>query len=175
MHFQLNQSYEILERTPEVLDYLLRNISDEWSMQNEGPDSFSPYDVVGHLLHGERTDWMARIEIILSNKEDKRFTPYDRFAQYEESKGKSMNQLLDEFAEARAQNLVVLKSKKLTEADLQRKGIHPVFGEVSLQHLLATWTIHDLSHIAQITRVMCKQYKTEVGPWLAYMPILTRY
>jgi hypothetical protein len=175
MTFNLDKSIEILDRTPPTLQVLLNDLSDEWTMSNEGPDTFSPYDVLGHLIHGEKTDWVPRMEIILSDKADKSFTPYDRFAQFEESKGKSMNQLLEEFKEIREQNLVLIKSKNLKENDFSKTGIHPKFGTVTLSQLIATWTIHDLSHIAQITRVMCKQYKEEVGPWIEYMGILTRY
>lgn len=174
MNFNLENSIDILQRTPDVLQHLLNDIAEEWSMRNEGPDTFSPYDVVGHLIHGERSDWITRMELILSTKSDKKFRPYDRFAQFEESKGKSMNQLLSEFKELRERNLTLLKSANLKESDFQKKGIHPKFGEVTLQELLSTWTVHDLSHIAQITRVMCKQYKAAVGPWMEYLPILTR-
>lgn len=175
MTFNLDKSIEILERTPTTLQLLLKDLSDEWTLSNEGNDTFSPYDVLGHLIHGDKTDWIPRLEIILSDKDDKSFTPYDRFAQFEESKGKSMNQLLEEFKQIRQQNIVLLKSKNLKENDFTKTGIHSKFGTVTLSQLLATWTIHDLSHIAQITRVMCKQYKDEVGPWIEYMGILTRY
>lgn len=174
MDFNLDKSIEILERTPSAIEILLKDISDDWTLSNEGVDTFSPFDVVGHLIHGEKTDWMARMLIILGDNPDKSFAPYDRFAQFEESKGKTMAQLLAEFKMLRQQNLAILKSKNLDAGDLQKTGIHPKFGEVTLQQLLATWTIHDLSHIAQITRVMCKQYKTAVGPWVEYLPILTR-
>lgn len=174
MEFNLDKSIEILERTPYVLEYLLQGIAREWAMTNEGGESFSPYDVVGHLIHGEKTDWIVRMEIILSDGPDKTFKPYDRFAQFEESKGKTLDQLLVEFKSLRKENMRLLKSKKLDEKDLAKTAAHPSLGTVTLQQLLATWTVHDLSHIAQITRVMCKQYKEEVGPWVNYLPILTR-
>jgi hypothetical protein len=174
MTFNLNQSIEILERSPLVLKTLLSGLSSEWINNNEGGDSWSPFDIMGHLIHGEKTDWMARMEIILSNKSDKTFTPFDRFAQFEESKGKTISQLLDEFAESRKKNLELLKSKTINSADLSKTGIHPAFGEVTLENLLATWAVHDLGHIAQIARVMAKQYKDEVGPWHEYLPVLNR-
>lgn len=157
-----------------MLESLLQNLSKEWAHNNEGAETFSPFDVVGHLIHGEKADWVPRIEIILSDKVNKTFQPYDRFAQFKDSEGKTMNQLLDEFRALRAKNLELLKAKNLQEKDLVKTGTHPAFGSVTLQQLLSTWTVHDLSHIAQITRVMCKQYKEEVGPWIHYLPILTR-
>ena len=175
MYFDINQSIDILQRTPDVLESLLENISDEWAFNNEGPETFSPFDVLGHLVHGEKTDWIARMEIILSNSDNKTFEPFDRFAQFEESKGKTMNQLLSEFKILRNKNIEILKAKNLIESDFSKIGIHPSLGEVTLKDLLATWTVHDLGHIAQITRVMSKNYKEEVGPWLDYLPILTRH
>jgi len=174
MKFDLNKSIEILERTPGVIEVMLKGISTEWIMNNEGPDTWSPYDVVGHLIHGEKTDWMARLDIVLSDGKNKKFKPFDRFAQFEESKGKSLNALLNEFKTIRKENIIKLRIKKIESSDLSRKGIHPVFGEVTLKNLLSTWVAHDLSHIAQIARVMAKQYKTEVGPWKEYLPIMTR-
>jgi uncharacterized damage-inducible protein DinB len=173
MKFEINRSIEILERTPFVLASLLENISDEWSKQNEGADTWSPYDILGHLIHGETTDWIQRMDIILSEEGDKKFKPFDRFAQFNESKGKSLQQLIDEFKMIRQTNILVLKGKKLDEKDLQKTGIHPNFGNVTLENLLSTWVVHDLSHTAQMTRVMAKQYKNEVGPWKEYLPILS--
>lgn len=175
MHFSMEKTRQILKQTPFVLEQLLQNVHADWIHCNEGPGTFSPYDVVGHLVHGEKTDWMTRARIILSDASDKQFSPYDRFAQYEESKGKTIQFLLKEFRLLRIKNLLILESWHLTDSDLQRTGIHPKFGEVTLKQLISTWTIHDLSHIAQITRVMCKHYKEDVGPWIEYMPILTRY
>lgn len=174
MEFDLKKSLEILERTPSVLEYLLRGISDDWSMSDEGEETFSPYDVIGHLIHGERTDWMVRMEIILSDSKDKTFEPYDRFAQFEESEGKSLNDLLTEFKVERDRNIRILLSKNLTERDLDKTGIHPKFGTVTLRQLLSTWTVHDLAHLAQISRVMAKQYTDEVGPWKEYLSILKK-
>ena len=173
MKFDLNKSYGILERTPTVLKTLLSDLHDDWIMNNEGPETFSPYDVIGHLIHGEKTDWATRAKIILEFGLSKPFTPWDRFAQHEESKGKSLLQLLDEFARVRKENLDWLKSLNLTETDLDKKGMHPKLGEVTLRNLLSTWVVHDLTHIAQITRVMAKQYKGEMGPWPEFFRILS--
>ena len=173
MDFSLQKSIEVLERTPVVIKDLLENISDDWSISNEGRETWSPYDIVGHLIHGDNTDWMNRVEIILSVGNVKNFKPFDRFAQFKESKGKTLNSLLDEFAMLRNNNLDKLKSKKITEIDLDKTGIHPSFGEVTLrQLLLSAWTVHDLNHIAQISRVMAHQYKDQVGPWIEYLRIL---
>lgn len=172
MKFDIKKSIEILERTPFVLETMLAGISEEWIMNNEGPDTWSPFDVVGHLVHGEKTDWMTRTKIILSDAEDKTFKPFDRFAQFESSKGKSLNDLLQEFKECRAANLKELKALNITDEQLKKTGVHPHFGEVTLSQLLSTWTTHDLSHIAQCARVMARQYKEEVGPWEAYLPLL---
>lgn len=172
MNFTIEKSIEILERTPEVLNTMLRNISADWTSTNEGADTWSAYDIVGHLIHGEKTDWIPRMEIILSEKTDKAFEPFDRFAQFEESKDKSLIQLLNVFKILREKNIEHLRSKKLTDKNLQQKGIHPAFGEVKLAQLLAAWVVHDLNHIAQISRVMAKQYKAEVGPWTAYLRVL---
>jgi hypothetical protein len=173
MNYSFEKSYEILERTPAVLRTLLNNLDDDWVMNNEGPETFSPYDVVGHLIHGEKTDWTVRTKLILEAGTSKPFDPYDRFAQYQESKGKTLGQLLDEFERVRNENISWLKSLYLTEADLDKKGMHPKLGEVSLRNLLATWVVHDLTHIAQITRVMAKQYKEEMGPWPEFFRILS--
>lgn len=172
MKYSLERSYEILDRTPAVLQALLSGLPDDWVMPNEGPETFSPYDVIGHLVHGEKTDWTVRTKLILDFGITKTFEKYDRFAQYEESKGKSLQQLLDEFAALRKENMIWFKALNLTETDLDRKGMHPVLGEVTLRNLLATWVVHDLTHMAQITRVMAKQYKSEMGPWPQFFRIL---
>ena len=172
MQFSISNSITLLERTPGVLKTLLLNLSDEWVHQNEGPQTFSPFDVLGHLIHGERTDWVVRAKIILTDGVKTPFTPYDRFAQYTESRGKTMNQLLDEFEQVRKENLQWLKSINLSVTNLEREGMHPALGKVTLQNLLAAWVAHDLTHIAQITRVLAKQYKDEMGPWLPYFRIL---
>jgi len=172
MNFTLEKSIQILERTPNVLDAMLRNISADWTLHNEGGESWSVYDIIGHLIHGEKTDWIPRAQIILSEKSDKKFEKYDRFAQFEESKGKSFSQLLNEFKILREKNIEILRSLNITDKNLQAKGIHPAFGEVTLSQLLSTWVVHDLNHIAQISRVIAKQYKLDVGPWTEYLKIL---
>jgi uncharacterized damage-inducible protein DinB len=174
MKFSIEKSINILERTPEVLSVMLDNISTEWTSTNEGDGTWSVFDIVGHLIHGEKTDWIPRMDIILSETQEKTFAPFDRYAQFTESEGKTLAQLLVEFKRLRRENIEYLLSKSLTEKDFARKGIHPAFGEVTLSQLLSTWVVHDLNHIGQITRVMAKQYKEEVGPWIAYLGILQR-
>lgn len=174
MTFNLTKSIEILERTPLVLKTLLTGLSNDWIHNNEGEETWSAFDVMGHLIHGEKTDWLVRTELILSDKPDKTFAPFDRFAQFEESKGKTTSQLLQEFEQLRTKNLELLKSKAIASEDLHKTGIHPAFGAVTLEQLLACWVAHDLGHIAQISRVMAKQYKDEVGPWRNYLPILDK-
>lgn len=172
MQYSLERSYEILERTPAVLNALLSGLPHDWIMPNEGPETFSPYDVVGHLIHGEKNDWVARTKMILQFGNTQTFEKYDRFAQYKNSQGKSLQELLEEFTAIRKENMVWFKALNFTEQDLYSKGMHPVLGEVTLRNLLATWVVHDLTHIAQITRVMAKQYKAEMGPWHAFFRIL---
>ena len=172
MKYDLEQAISVLQKTPEVMKTLLSGLSSEWTANNEGGDSWSPYDVIGHLVHGEKTDWMPRLEIVLREKGNKTFTPYDRFAQFELSKGKSLDELLLEFETLRNQNLQTLRSKNLNREDLQRHGIHPELGPVTLSEMLSAWVVHDLGHIAQVSRVMAKQYKGEVGPWTRYLTIL---
>lgn len=172
MNFNLAASLEILERTPYVLKELLHHLSHDWTDQPEGENTWSPYEVIVHLIHGEKTDWMPRAEIILSDKADKKFELFNRFAQFEECKGKSLTELLDQFKLLRSKNIALLRSKNITENDLQQTGIHPAFGKVSLSQLLSTWVVHDLNHIAQIARVIAHQYKAAVGPWVEYLGIL---
>ncbi len=172
MHSTIEKSTEILERTPDVLQTLLENISGDWTTENEGPDTWSVYDIIGHLIWGEKTDWIPRAVIILSDNTDKSFEPFDRFAQFTESHGKSLAQLLNEFQSLRKKNMEQLRSFHLNNEDLEKEGIHPAFGGVTLSQLLAAWVVHDLNHIAQISRVMAKQYITAVGPWKAYLKIL---
>ena len=172
MDFSINKSIEILERTPQVLKDLTNNLSADWTMNNEGGETWSVFDVIGHLVHGDKTDWMTRIEIILSKGPEKDFKSFDRFAQFEESKGKTLDQLLNEFAGVREMNLKKLKGFNLTNNDYVKTGIHPKFGTVSLSQLISTWTVHDLDHISQISRVMAKQYKEQTGPWIEYLKIL---
>jgi uncharacterized damage-inducible protein DinB len=170
--YNTTKALEILEQTPKTLNSFLGNLSDEWIHNNEGENTWSPYDIVGHLIHGEKTDWVPRLKIILSNSKNKTFAPFDRFAQFEASKDKTITQLLNEFATLRHKNLTIVKQLNLSKVQLQLKGTHPEFGEVNLSQLISTWVTHDLGHIAQISRVMAKQYKTEVGPWTAYISIL---
>jgi uncharacterized damage-inducible protein DinB len=172
MSFTFEKTIEILERTPVVLDAMLRGVSAEWTEETEGGETWSVFDVLGHLVHGEKTDWIPRMEIILSGRADKTFEPFDRFAQFNESEGKTLAELLDEFKALRQKNVGLLRSKKLTGEDLDETGAHPALGQVTLRQLLATWTVHDLDHVAQISRVMAKQYKEEVGPWTEYLRIL---
>lgn len=174
MRFNLSDGVAVLERTPRVLRDLLDGLPEGWVSATEGPDTWSPFDVVGHLIHGERTDWIPRARIILAQGAERRFTPYDRFAQFRESKGKTSGMLLEELASLRAENLATLRSWKLTDAQLALTGEHPALGTVTLRQLLATWVAHDLGHIAQVARVMAKQYREAVGPWREYLPVLDR-
>jgi hypothetical protein len=173
MRFELPSSIEILRRTPATLRALLDSISDAWARSNEGPETFSPFDVVGHLIDGEETDWIPRARIILARGSSPTFEPYDRFRHRTRNAGRSLESLLAEFTELRAQNLELLGSWGLTDAALDLPGNHPGLGPVTLRQLLAAWVVHDLGHIAQVARVMAKQYRTEVGPWVPFMPVLT--
>jgi len=157
-----------------VLKVFLSNLPADWTHRNEGGDTWSPYDVLGHLIHGEKTDWIVRAEIILNDSANKEFKSFDRYAQFRNSKRKKLEQLLSEFEKLRAENLSKLKAMNISTADLSRKGIHPQLGIVTLKQLLSTWVTHDLTHIAQISRVMAKQYKDEVGPWVEYIGILNK-
>lgn len=172
MNFNLEESIEILERTPEVTTALLHGLDEAWTHVNEGKDTWSAFDIIGHLIHGERTDWIPRIKIILGDGEDKTFEPFNRFAQFRNSKGKTLHELLEAFSQLRAQNIAFLTALQLTEKELALKGVHPDFGDVTLQQLIATWVTHDLGHLAQITRVMAKHYTEDVGPWYEYISIL---
>ena len=174
MDFDLNAGIAILERTPATFRAMLAGLPPMWTDATEGPDTWSPYVIMGHLIHAERTDWITRAEIILAQGPNRRFTPYDRFAQFRDSKGKSLAELLDEFERVRAENVATLWRWKLTDAQLALEGEHPAFGPVTLRQLLATWVAHDLGHVAQAARVMAKQYREEVGPWRAYLPVLDR-
>ena len=174
MEFSLEKSIEVLERTPKILESYLNHISPEWLHSNEGENTWSPYDIVGHLVYGEKTDWLVRIKVILSKSENKLFEPFDRFAQMNEDSSKSIRELLAEFKTLRQNNLNELNALNITEQDFNRTGMHPEFGEVTLKQLISTWVVHDLGHISQISRVMAKQYKTEVGPWIDYLGILKR-
>jgi len=174
MDFDLTAGVAVLERTPHTLRAMLAGLPPAWSDATEGPETWSPYVIVGHLIHGERTDWMKRARIILAQGPERRFTPYDRFAQFRESQGKSLEELLDELARLREENLATLAGWRLTDAQLALEGEHPEFGPVTLRQLLATWVAHDLGHVAQTARVMAKQYREAVGPWRAYLPVLDR-
>lgn len=172
MEFELEQAIEVLKRTPATLDSLLRDLPEPWLVQNEGPETWSPYDVIGHLIHGEETDWIPRARIIIEHGETRAFEPFDRVAMFEESKDKTLAQLLDTFTQLRADNLRELQAMNLTSDLLNKRGRHPELGVVTLRQLLSTWVVHDLGHVRQVVRVMSKQYRDAVGPWRAYLSIL---
>jgi DinB family protein len=172
MSHNLQHTIALLSRTPAVLDTWLRDLPDAWIERNEGDGTWTPYDIVGHLSHGERTDWMPRVRRILEFGESRAFEPYDRFAQEGESRGKTLPQLLDDFARLRAENLAQLRALNLQPADLDRRGTHPALGAVTLSQLLATWAGHDLTHLHQLSRVMAHQYRDEVGPWTKYLGVM---
>ncbi|HJU91432.1 MAG TPA: DinB family protein [Pyrinomonadaceae bacterium] len=174
MKFQLDHAKDILRRTPATLSALLQDLPDEWLFSNEGRETWSPFDVLGHLIHGEETDWIPRAKIILAHGEQRAFEPFDRFAMFEKSKGKSLRELLTTFERLRRESLRQLDELNLTPALLAKRGTHPELGAVTLAELLASWVVHDLGHIGQIVRVMSKQYGESVGPWRAYLPILSR-
>ncbi|MCX6611713.1 MAG: DinB family protein [Acidobacteria bacterium] len=168
----LEECLPILNRTPATLNALLRDLPNVWTDANEGPDTWSPYTVLGHLIHGEQTDWFPRVKVILEHGPARTFDPYDREAQFRVTEPKSMNQLLDEFAALRQENLNQLRALNLQPEHLNLTGTHPVFGPVTLRQLLATWTTHDLAHVLQISRVMAKRYRHEVGPWAQYLSVM---
>jgi DinB family protein len=174
MNFTLDAGVAVLQRTPATLRALLADLPSDWTDPNEGPDTWSAYDIIGHLIHGERTDWIPRARIILEQGTNRRFEPFDRFAQFRESRGRTLSDLLDEFARLRAENLNTLGGWRLTEEQLALDGEHPELGAVTMRQLLATWVAHDLGHVAQVARVMAKQYRDAVGPWRAYLPVLDR-
>jgi hypothetical protein len=173
MPFDLIHATDILRRTPGVLHTMLDDLGDGWTRATEGPDTFSPFDIVGHLIDGEETDWMARARLILARGDNRRFEPYDRFRHYARNADRSLASLLEEFAERRRANLELLDSWRVTAAQLDLPGDHPGLGPVTLRQLLAAWVVHDLGHIAQAARVMAKQYRVDVGPWVEYLPVLT--
>jgi hypothetical protein len=172
MEFNLDDTISLLSRTPVVLNGLLRDLPETWTHHNEGEKSWTAYDVIGHLIHGERTDWMPRAKKILDFGETQPFDPFDRLAQQRESQGKSLPQLLDEFTRLRSENLVSLRALNLKPADFERRGKHPALGVVTMSELLATWAAHDLTHLHQISRVMAHQYRETVGPWRAYLGVM---
>lgn len=174
MDFSLDAGLEVLTRTPATLRTMLGGLPPSWSGGNEGPETWSPEEIVGHLIHGEETDWIPRAKIILSDGESRPFEPFDRFAQGRRFAGWSLAHLLERFSGLRAGNLATLEGWRLTPQQLMLRGRHPELGPVTLSQLLATWVVHDLGHVAQIARVMAKQYTAAVGPWTAYLPVLTR-
>jgi|SRR5690349_1817237 len=174
MELKLEDVRDVLRRTPATLNLLLQDLPEGWLMMNEGPDTWSPYDVVGHLIHAEEADWIPRAKMILEHGETRTFTPFNREGMFEKSQGKSMGELLETFARLRTETLGQLDDLNLTPELLEKRGRHPEFGSVTLSQLLATWVVHDLGHIGQIARVMSKQYGDAVGPWKAYLPVLTR-
>jgi hypothetical protein len=172
MGHNLHDTISLLARTPGALNVLLRDLPETWTLRNEGENTWSAFDIVGHLIHGERTDWMPRARMILHFGESRSFEPFDRWAQARESQDKSLAQLLDEFARLRSENLAALRALNLQPADLERRGRHPALGVVSLSELLATWAAHDLTHLHQLSRVMARQYQEAVGPWSAYLGVM---
>jgi hypothetical protein len=172
MEQDLQQTTSVLTRTPGVLDALLRDLPEAWTTRNEGDNSWSAFEVVGHLIHGDRTDWMTRAKMILQLGESRPFPPFDRLGHIRESQGKSLEQLLDEFAHLRSDNLRELHSLNLQPKDLELRGQHPALGAVTLSQLLATWAVHDLTHLHQLSRIMAHQYRDAVGPWSAYLGVL---
>jgi len=173
MTFDLDLSIDVLRRSPATLQTLLDGVDESWARGTEGPDTFSPFDVVGHLIDGEETDWIPRARIILAQGPNIRFEPYDRFRHRERNAGRSLESLLAEFARLRAANVELLRSWQLTPRELDLPGEHPSLGRVTLRQLLAAWVVHDLGHLAQTARVMAKQYRDEVGPWVPFLPVLT--
>jgi hypothetical protein len=172
MDFRFDDALPVLRRTPDALRALLADLPPTWTGATEGPGTWSPFDVLGHLIHGERTNWVPRTEHLLRHGEAVPFTPFDRETMFAESKGKSIAELLDTFARLRADNLLRLSAPRIGEAQLDRRGRHPELGSVTLRELLATWVAHDLGHIAQIVRTMARQYAGAVGPWRAYLSLL---
>jgi hypothetical protein len=173
MTFEINQAIDILARTPAAVRALLVDLDERWARADEGPDTFSPFDNVGHLIDGEETDWLPRAQIILAGGPDPRFEPYDRFRHQARNVGRTMTSLLDEFERLRAANLETLRSWRLTDAQLDLEATHPALGRVTLRQLLAGWVVHDLGHVAQIARVMAKQYRQAIGPWTPFLPVVT--
>lgn len=172
MEQQLEHTILLLSRTPAVLNTLLRDLPDTWTQGNEGENTWSAFGVVGHLIHAERTDWVPRVKVILEFGENQAFAPFDRAGHAREIQGKSLGQLLDEFAGLRSQNVEALRGLRLSKTDLNRRGRHPALGAVTLSQLLATWATHDLTHLHQISRIMAHQYRESVGPWSKYLGVL---
>jgi hypothetical protein len=168
----MEEAVEILECTPRTLRSLLSGLSEDWIFSDEGESTWSPFDIIGHLIEADKFNWMPRIEMIISKGQSEIFPPFDRFSQLRQNSKKSPDQLFYEFSEIRQQNLEKLKSIITNGTSLEQTGVHPEFGVVRLRELLSTWTVHDLSHIAQITRVMANRYKEDVGPWKTYLRIM---
>jgi uncharacterized damage-inducible protein DinB len=172
MEHNLQHTIALLTHTPAALNTLLRDLPEDWTLRNEGENTWTVFDVIGHLVHGERTDWMARARTVLRFGETKEFEPFDRLGQKRESRGKSLGQLLDEFARLRSENLAELRQLNLQNEELARRGKHPALGTVTLSELLATWAAHDMTHLHQISRIMAHQYRDAVGPWSKYLGVL---
>lgn len=172
MALKLDDTLSLLARTPVTLNTLLRDQPEIWTHRNEGVDTWSAYDVIGHLAHGERADWIPRVKCILMHGDSQAFEPFDRFAQTRESEGKSLSHLLDEFSQLRSENLATLRAMSLQPADLERRGLHPSLGPVTMSQLLATWAAHDMTHLHQISRIVAYQYRETVGPWSQYLGVL---
>jgi hypothetical protein len=172
LHFQLDEAMAVLERTPAVLRSLLLDLPAGWTTATDGPDTWSAFDIVGHLIHGERTDWIPRVDHMLRHGDALPFEPFDREAMFEMARGRSLADLLETFGQLRRENLERLRVLNLTEADLARPGLHPGLGPVTMGQHLATWVAHDLGHISQVVRVMARQYSDAVGPWQAYLSIV---
>jgi hypothetical protein len=172
MEHNLQNEISLLTHFPAALNALLRELPEAWALRNEGENTWSAFDVVGHLIHGERTDWMPRVKMVLQFGETKTFESFDRGGHVRDSQGKSLGQLLDEFSRLRSANLDELRALNLRQEDLDRRGRHPALGVVTLSELLATWAAHDLTHLHQISRVLAYQYREAVGPWRAYLGVL---
>ncbi len=172
MELVLEEALPVLARTPEGLRGLLWNLPEPWVRSDEGPETWSPYDIVGHLIQGERMNWLPRIEHLLHLGDSAPFPTFDREGMFGASTGRTMDELLDEFAVLRAASLDRLRALNLSRADLDRRGLHPDFGQVTLSQLVATWVAHDLGHVGQVARVMARQFSSAVGPWRAYLPVL---
>lgn len=174
MQVEMERALEVLERTPGAVRSLLGGLTEPWVLENEGPETFSPHDVVGHLIHGEKTDWIPRVRLILEHGEAQPFVPFDRFGFRAYATGVPIDALLDDFEQRRRENLAILRGLRLTPGQLALKGKHPALGTVTLGQLIASWVVHDLGHLAQAARVMAKQYRTEVGPWTEFLAILSK-
>lgn len=173
MELQIEDVLAVLANTPVALQSLLRDVPEAWVESDEGPETWSPRAVVGHLIHGERTDWMPRARMILEYGTARPFDPFDRFAQFRDNRGKTLGALLAEFSVLRDGSLRELRGLRLGIRELDLAGMHPELGRVTMNQLLASWVVHDLDHITQIVRVMAKQYADQVGPWAAYLSVLS--